>query len=463
MSFAVFIEGEALVNGAKPQVLVFPTDTGATTFFRESDGGKGGTNRWQRLAQTGAATLTWSGALTAEPSAVLVSDTDVQQFQRKGFPSVLSAKALRAHSLAPATTLTADVYTALFTEVAARDNSLNRFLRDARRARPVVIPAAASVAVVAPTPVEPTYSTVSVAAPTHSNAMASFIPDKAVADRYIHRKISGRSDFEIFDWARYNNRNVLLYGPTGPGKTSCALAYAAQHGLRVAMVNGSAALEPSHYLGKYVVDENTGSLRWQDGVITEVVRHGGVILRDESGFISNKIITPLYPLLQYGTRHLTLLDHNGETIKAHPDLLIVATMNPHYAGNQALNEALRNRYSIQLNWGYDDAVEKQLVPQKSLRDLAKQLRAAEAKEEILTPTPTNALTEFAEIAAGLGLEFAFANFINRYSEEEQSSLKYVLDTHRANIEADFGGAAVTSIETDEFDALAELADISIDL
>ena len=420
MSFAVFIEGEALASGAKPQVLIFHTTTRHVTFIRESDGGKGGTNRWKEFTDT---SLPYIGALSAEPSTILVSDTDVQQYQRKGFPSVLAAKALRAHSLAPTTTLTFDAFYTIATEVATCDNSLNRFLRDARRARPVVIPTVAPVAVVAPTPVEPTYATISVAAPTHSNAMASFVPDKAVADRYIHRKISGRSDFEIFDWARANNRNVLLYGPTGPGKTSCALAYAAQHGLRVAMVNGSAALEPSHYLGKYVVDENTGSLRWQDGVITEVVRHGGVILLDEAGFISNKIITPLYPLLQYGTRHLTLLDHNGETIKAHHDLLIVATMNPHYAGNQALNEALRNRYSIQLNWGYDDAVEKQLVPQKSLRDLAKQLRAAEAKEEILTPTPTNALTEFAEIASGLGLEFAFANFINRYSEEEQSSLK----------------------------------------
>ena len=443
--YAVFFETESTTDYSKtPQYLVFPISKfdGYAIFRRESDGGKGGTNRWSNMTS-----IPLDESLVVEPTTVLVTPADITQYVNTGMPSTLTSKAMRAHEKSEATTTTTsspDIQ-GIPALVASASPELNKWMRDGRRVRPVV--AAPVYQQVQYMPM-PTVTAVMPEVVEDRDLRMAFVPERKDFAHYVHRSIGGQRDFDIFHWARTSSRNVLLYGPTGPGKTTCALAYAAQEGMRVAMVSGSAALEPAHYLGREFIGAN-GIPFWQDGIVTDVVRNGGMIILDEAGFIPSKIITPLFPLLQYGTRHLTLLEHKGETIKAHPDLLIVATMNPHYAGNQSLNEALRNRYTIQLEWGYDDAVERQLIPFKSLRDLAKAIRDREAREEISTPTPTNALTEFVEIAAGLGMEFARINFINRYEDDEKEAVKLAFDAARDNIIADLAGLTAEVNETAE--------------
>ena len=442
--YAVFFETVSTTDGSKtPQYLVFPISgfDGYAIFRRESDGGKGGTNRWMNMTS-----IPLDESLVVEPTTVLVTPADVTQWRNTGMPSTLTSKAMRAHekSEAATTTTSSPDIQSIPALVASASPELNKWMRDGRRVRPVVAP---QVFPQVPFTQLPKVNTSNPVLDDRNTRMA-FVPEPAAFAHYIHRTIGNQKDFDILHWARGHNRNVLLYGPTGPGKTTCALAYAAQEGMRVAMVNGSAALEPAHYLGREFIGAD-GIPFWQDGIVTDVVRNGGMIILDEAGFIPSKIITPLFPLLQYGTRHLTLLEHKGETIKAHPDLLIVATMNPHYAGNQSLNEALRNRYTIQLEWGYDDAVERQLIPFQSLLDLAKSIRAREAREEINTPTPTNALTEFVEVATGLGMDFACINFINRYEDDEKEAVKMALDTARDNIVADLAGIAAQVTEAPE--------------
>ena len=201
------------------------------------------------------------------------------------------------------------------------------------------------------------------------------------------------------------------------------------------MVSGTVSLEASQLFGRYIPD-GVGGFMWQDGGVTELVRHGGVLILDEVNFIPSKIATVLFSLLAGTTRSITLLDHKGETIHAHPDLFIVATMNPFYAGTQEMNAAFRNRYSLQIEWGYDEKVEKQLVSSKKLLEIAGKIRSREAAGDIVTPTPTNALIDFIEVAGALGLEFAMQNFVARYQEDEAAAVKMVFDSERINLEKD---------------------------
>jgi MoxR-like ATPase len=438
--FAVFFEAQPIASG-KPQWLIFPTNGSSYAIYhRVSDGGKGGTNRW-RIVQHIIPDL----PLSSEPTVVVVTDSDRQQFSDSGMPTTLTSKALKAHLTAGETDLTTSDMNAVVTEVASRDSSLNRWLRDGRRVRPV---ATSNVKVSAP-------SFHSVKEVSVSDEVSSFVPDKKKYEGYVHRDIDGRQDFEYFDWARRNHHNVLLEGPTGAAKTTSVLAYAAANNLPVAMISGSMALEPSHFIGSMTVDEHQ-NLRWQDGVVTEVVRTGGIILLDEIGMINQKIITPLFPLLQYGTRHLVLLEHRGEKVQAHPDLLIVGTMNPAtYAGNSDLSFALRNRFTIQLEWGYDDRVEKALVRSKTLREIATKIRGRESREEIITPTPTNALMEFEVIARDLSLKFAINNFVNRYTNEEGDVVRMIINAEEANLRSELLGDDAPIVETDE-----EIVDLS---
>lgn len=446
--FAVFFETNSIPEG-RPQYLVFPTNPNESVIFtRVSNGGRNGLNRWSVATE-----IPSDEFLVREPSAILISQRDIDQYLTVGLPATLTTKALSAHDKAAVysdSSVSTETLADLADRVAAKDPTLEQWFNDGRRTRPVVAPAtniprpaAPVVAPVAtPTVVTPT------AGQSNRHSMA-VVPSPTVAQRYVHRTVAGKSDFEVLDYARANNINVLLYGPTGPGKTTSAMAYASQHGLPVFMVSGTVALEPSQLFGRYIPD-GEGGFVWQDGGVTEVVRHGGVLILDEVNFIPSKIATVLFSLLAGTTRSITLLDHKGETIVANDDLLIIATMNPSYAGTQEMNAAFRNRFGIQINWGYDDTVEKALVPIKSIREFAKQLRAAEAKEEILTPTPTNALVDFIATAGGLGIDFAVSNFIARYDESEQPKVKLALDAQRANIEGELGLAPIVAvIETEE--------------
>ena len=227
----------------------------------------------------------------------------------------------------------------------------------------------------------------------------------------------------------------MIYGPTGPGKTSSVEAWAAERELRLATISGNASMEPSQMTGKFVSD-GEGAFIWIDGPVTDVVRNGGVLLLDEVNFINPKIYTNLYSLTD-GRRSIILLDHHGETIEAHKDLTIFATMNPNYIGTTPLNFAFRNRFDIQIAWDYDDKVEEKLIKSDALRKVMQSLRLEANKGTYETPISTNMGMEFEELVGALGYEFAVENFIAHFHEDEQESVRMVFQTHAANIMSSF--------------------------
>ncbi len=261
------------------------------------------------------------------------------------------------------------------------------------------------------------------------------VPPMSIFNAYISRKFTGgHSDFDLFDFAHKTGTPMLIEGPTGPGKTMATRAWAAKRKKAVARVPCNVGIEPSQLFGKYVPAEG-GGFRWVDGPVTHVVRYGGVVLINEVNFMPERVATVLFGLLD-ANREIVLLDHEGEVIKAHKDLLIVADMNPDYEGTRPLNKAFRNRFGLQLAWDYDPIVEAKLVKSQALRAMAIQIRNEAAKGSYETPVSTNMLMEFERIAEELGLDFAAANFVNHFLTEERAPIKLVVDTHRKNIERD---------------------------
>lgn len=281
------------------------------------------------------------------------------------------------------------------------------------------------------------------------------VPSKAVAEAYVHRTFpGGHSDFDLFDFAHKARKPLLIEGPTGPGKTMATRAWAATHGKMLARVPGNMGIEPSQLFGKYVPDEEKGGFKWVDGPVTHVVRHGGVLLLNEVNFIPDRVGSVLFGLLD-GNREIVLLDRDGEVVKAHDDLLIVADMNPDYEGTRPLNKAFRNRFGLQLVWDYDPNVEKSLVKSANLLTMAQQIRAEASKGTYDTPVSTNMLMEFESIVEGLGLAFAFTNFINHFNADERSSIRLVCDTHAFNIEQDYKKATAPEADDEADDEVDE--------
>lgn len=453
MEIAVFTESyEPSMGGKRRQILMAPHDGGVKIWSRMTDGSKGPHNKWEETHLDQFEHLIDSNEqLTRTPVGVYVTAADEKAIADKGYSPVLGTKACNQHAKAEPNSDTSpflDKLYELHDQILIGDDTLETYVIDNRRQ------AGATVPLVVPVPTQTMDEqtvTKSAGGKVFSVNLAT-VPRKELADRYVHRKIWGVEDFKVYDHARTKGTNILIYGPTGPGKTTSVEAWAAERGLRLATISGNASMEPSQMTGKFVSD-GEGAFMWIDGPVTDVVRNGGVLLLDEVNFINPKIYTNLYSLTD-GRRSITLLDHHGETIEAHKDLTIFATMNPDYIGTTPLNFAFRNRFDIQIPWDYDDAVEEQLISSKALRILMKQLRTEANKGQYETPISTNMGMEFIDLIADLGYEFAVENFIAHFSTDEQASVRMVFQTHEYNIKSDFG--LDTGMTTDN------AADTSID-
>jgi hypothetical protein len=298
--------------------------------------------------------------------------------------------------------------------------------------------------------------------------VTAYIPDEEIGDSYISRKINGGVwDIALFEWAQHQAVNILLSGDTGSGKTAVGRAYASKKGCLYYGVPCDVSIDPTAMIGK-MMPLSDGKFGWVDGPITSIVRgpcglaseceddecYAGVLNISEVNFMSPKIAASLYSLLD-SRRQLVLLGNEGEVITAHHNLLIVADMNPNYRGTQALNDAFKNRFGIQINWGYSDDVEKKLIKSASLLAATKSLRNAYGKE-LRTPVGTNALMEFEQFALEpiLGVSFAIHNFVNRFQPDEQGAVRNILSVQEKNLMDDYATLLVAQAKS-EMDGVEE--------
>lgn len=419
----------------------------AECYYRSTDGGKGGSNRWagpvtapHRLRVTDTY-LNSLGRAYRWTSSVL-TDNDVAQLQ-KGFPRVLFQKLSRRESgwvtsddpfdrlnldalwdklldptpeptpqAKPTRRLVYSVADGLIAEAEGLLDQWDDFSDD----QPEPMPEAPAL----PSPTEA----------EEAEEVEEERQEEPVKHAYINRTVAGDvQDFALLDYALKHGDNVLLYGPTQSGKTSLPLAYAEARGMRAVTISGDAAMDPSELFGHRTLRD--GADGYEENHVTEVIRNGGVLVIDEINMFSPKILSPLFSLLDH-RREIRIREKGGEVVKAHEDLVVVATMNPRYAGTMAASEALLDRFAHRHEWGYSEAVEEKLVPSESLREM---FRNARKQGDIDTPLSTSLMVTFAENVAGLGFDYAKENLANRAMiEEERDALRLLLDTYRKRIE-----------------------------
>lgn len=286
--------------------------------------------------------------------------------------------------------------------------------------------------------------------------MHAYIPHPSVGEKYVGRQIWGTWDKELADIAMQDAINMLLQGETGAGKTLFGEAYASKLRLPYYSLPCDVAIDTPSLFGRLQPTSKAGSFKWQDGPVTWIFRHGGVLNISEINFMSPKISASLYPALD-GRRYLPLLGHEGEIVRAHLGtegeqpcwcdlkpvecnkrrVLIISDMNPNYRGTMELNAAFKNRFEFKIPWNYDENVENRLVKFPTLRKQAKELRAMQGTE-IFTPVSTNMLMEFEKFAMrqGLSLDFATNNFVSAFRPDEQEAVSKQFELNKTNLEKD---------------------------
>jgi hypothetical protein len=195
-------------------------------------------------------------------------------------------------------------------------------------------------------------------------------PPKKVADTYLEHSHMGTRRgllFELRDAFIQNRKNVirgrdptnfLIQGPPGTGKTRGVKAFCAETGLPYWYINGDPdMMGKEELLGRFKqeTDPETGEQEWvwHDGKIPKAARYGGVLMIDEFTLLPPEVQMILHPLLD-AERKVDLTNQNGEIIRAHPDLFIVASCNPsEFAqGVDDISEPVRSRFARKLFMDY---------------------------------------------------------------------------------------------------------------
>lgn len=269
------------------------------------------------------------------------------------------------------------------------------------------------------------------------------VPDKRYADEYLNRLVIPSPklfDFDIFDLAvEQGNQgiasNVLIQGHAGSGKTMCSMAYASARGMKFYSVSAHAGIDVSQVFGKMnPTGDPDEPFAWFDGGLTQCVREGNaVLLFNEINFLPERFTTVVFSLLD-DRREISLMDKDGEVVKAGKNLLIIGDMNPNYRGTRQLNQAFADRFSQhRLVFEYDPTIERKLIPNPALLEMARQLRARFEKEEITTPISTRSLVAFYRNLQTAGYEYAKYSYLNSFSDIERPSVSLVIETHESNI------------------------------
>ena len=274
------------------------------------------------------------------------------------------------------------------------------------------------------------------------SVLDTLIPESSVYDEYVGRKMhGGHADLELLHWSRYVGDNVLIKGPTGPGKTMLCRAYCALHQIPFVIINPGTAIEPSMLTGKEVLKD--ASTYWVDGVLTAALRRGDcLVLFDELNFWPPGVTGFLHSLTD-DQRYIYLYDHlveyedDGgnkqampEIVKAGSGMLFVAAYNPRYEGTFRPNQAFENRFAVQFKWGYSTKVEDALVSLPSLKTIAKDLRRMHESGEVTVPISTNKLMHFQKMADDLGLKAAMDNFLDYFDGSEREAVANVLNLNK---------------------------------
>jgi nitric oxide reductase NorQ protein len=161
---------------------------------------------------------------------------------------------------------------------------------------------------------------------------------------------SGR-EIEQYRQAYAHRIPLILKGPTGCGKTRFIehMAYVLDKPLVTIACNED--MSASDLVGRYLLDAN-GTV-WQDGPLTQAVRHGGICYLDEVVEARQDTTVVIHPLTD--ARRILPLDKKGEVVHAHPDFQLVVSYNPGYQSrSKDMKTSTRQRFAA-IEFDYPEA------------------------------------------------------------------------------------------------------------
>ena len=130
----------------------------------------------------------------------------------------------------------------------------------------------------------------------------------------------------MFQLAYQNRLPVLIKGPTGCGKTRFVEHMAARLGRPLYTVSCHDDLSASDLVGRHLIDSS--GTYWNDGPLTQALRHGGICYLDEVVEARKDTTVVLHALSD--DRRILPIDRTGEILVAPAEFMLVVSYNPGY-------------------------------------------------------------------------------------------------------------------------------------
>jgi len=158
------------------------------------------------------------------------------------------------------------------------------------------------------------------------------------------------------------DRNVLLVGARGSGKTHAAEQVAKSLGLAFDGVSMSGGTTERAFWGSTTL--HNGTMSWKPSRFVDMFGKGGVFLIDELDKADPTVVTALNMATSNG--YIVPVDA-AERINRHPDFIVIAGANAlsndrAYTASVRLDASSLDRFAI-MQWGYSDAITKHVAGQ----------------------------------------------------------------------------------------------------
>lgn len=194
--------------------------------------------------------------------------------------------------------------------------------------------------------------------PSHKEVIAA-IPKPSF---YVFNKEIMR---DFFAWKNHMEEPMLLWGPTGCGKTSVVLETAARLGIPVWQFTGNEESELMELFGHMGLGAN--GTEWRDGPLTKAARNGGWLVINEADRMRPGVLVGLNDVLEMGP--FTLAGNNGEVVTPHPDFRVVVTANTNFNGDvtrsyntaKSQDKSLMERFGLVLEATYPSAEDESKI------------------------------------------------------------------------------------------------------
>ena len=206
--------------------------------------------------------------------------------------------------------------------------------------------------------------------------------DMIVEEKIIFYKAIG-SEIEVFKQINQLQLPLLLKGPTGSGKSRFIEFMANELNKTLITVSCHEETSSTDLIGRFII--KGAETVWIDGPLSIAVKNGYILYLDEVAEARPDVIVTIHSLTDH--RRELFIDKLGETIKAHPDFLLVASFNPGYQkGFKELKPSTRQRF-VALSFDYPNPkIEAEILINETgiQSDIAQKLVAIGTKIRNLT-------------------------------------------------------------------------------